>query len=391
MSLTADLNKKLAGKAVCFENAELTIHSFVDDGPSIFLRGAGESQSAFEVAVSSEQALALLASADSLLAEARQRERIRSLPEVLRLLEDGIRIGELTFDEINAALPMEIADPEDIDEVFTLLFAHGIAVLSKHREGLQAPGKTRRGAKSRRSVSSPQNQGGTANAGYILVSLSLEQAPATEPKKRQRKAVPFQLGPAQTARGAVTMSPSAALAAAEAQFERIGRLGEEVVLTFMLDRWRRAFEQDPERTTGLFLEIVDTYWKVDGELGVVLPDAQDRSGVVVDDPTFRNLIWPARVALGERMGFDIFGVSDDLEALLCVEVKTTTGELENSFFLSSHELRTAQREGERFVIARVGEIFSGQPTLALLPDPARLIAEQRLSLVPTGYEVFFPG
>ncbi|WP_375742976.1 DUF3883 domain-containing protein [Corallococcus interemptor] len=167
---------------------------------------------------------------------------------------------------------------------------------------------------------------------------------------------------------------------------QLGLLGEQLVFTLQMYRWRAAAVHAPDRAICLLNVIAQQYWGMEDTSVWEAAVADLRSGAhAAPASALRSLLWPASTLLGDRMGFDLFGLTDASDDILCIEVKTTEGPDTQPFELTINEYRTALREGPRYAIARVAHALRTSPIVALWPDIARLEHTGSLRLAPSRY------
>lgn len=174
----------------------------------------------------------------------------------------------------------------------------------------------------------------------------------------------------------------------QATYSDLGRAGEALVFAIMRNRWEAASICDPDRTATLLRRIAANYWATSSEqltsLDAVLSEPPE---TWLGSSVLRDLLWPAQTAFGDAMGFDVFGLNERGDDLLCVEVKTTLGPAAAQFEVTANELERARREGPRYAIARVANLSASQPAIYLWRDPAALVDSGELRLTPTAFSV----
>jgi hypothetical protein len=219
-----------------------------------------------------------------------------------------------------------------------------------------------------------------ALAPNIMVATSL-------PTVRRKSAKPRNLG-----RVALAAGPSATAPSGEggATYAELGRAGERLIFAMVSRRWESAARADAGRTAELLRRIVREYWDAAEEQVAALDAAlAGRPEGWLSSRIVRDLLWPAQTLYGDAMGFDIFGVEDGGDGLLCVEVKTTLGPAATQFELTANELDRARAEGSRYVIARVSRVSAAVPEVHFWRDPAALAARGVLRLVPASFTASF--
>jgi hypothetical protein len=113
--------------------------------------------------------------------------------------------------------------------------------------------------------------------------------------------------------------------------EKIGDLGEEAVWEYEQAKIRKALSNEPERA----------------------------------DILISTMDWVSKKPSGEKYGYDIrsYNIVNGEAIPIFIEVKTTTGDSTNGFYITEHELETARSEeiNRNYYIYRVYNINGSQP------------------------------
>ncbi|MCB2351727.1 DUF3883 domain-containing protein [Clostridium estertheticum] len=85
-------------------------------------------------------------------------------------------------------------------------------------------------------------------------------------------------------------------------------------------------------------------------------------------------------------GYDIISFTEE-GVEKHIEVKTSTVQL-NSFYISTNELHSAEKQGDHYFLYKVNNIYS-EPYINVIKDPFSLIKQEKMSLKPVSYLVNF--
>ena len=169
----------------------------------------------------------------------------------------------------------------------------------------------------------------------------------------------------------------------------VGECGENFVLEIQRLRWKSLSESSPDKARACLEELKQYYdfgkrtedveWQAKWEYFEKIEPAawtEEEHWTVL-----RSLIYMAEWSTSA--GYDILGLfqEDGTEdwRIMRVEVKATRGKYKLDFPISRNELKTAEHNGNTYVIWRVLNVVRGRiPSYLLLFDPVRLIKEGKI-------------
>jgi hypothetical protein len=169
-----------------------------------------------------------------------------------------------------------------------------------------------------------------------------------------------------------------------------GGLGEVFVLLLELERWAAL---EPADATRMLDAVVDAYepdTRIDDHAALV------RAGPPGSEPWTEAL--SALLRIGDRVGArcDLLGlvVVDGVLQLGYLEVKSSRQARPKEVFLSAAEwafLRDPRVRHRAVLVVVSGAVKGRVPSVALLPEPARLVDDRRLALEPDNFVLRLPA